>query len=154
MLERRLINQLPDLCVYPRRLHPAQLAGQLTCMERSSSGPSIQAMTTTTHHASSPHPAGATEVCDWYDLQYPEDAGPYFTDSSWVVECDDREDIAVFIDGIQRLDGRVNRLMHVHQLHADDSITPSHAQQLARALIAAADDVEAMSSYDDVEVNR
>ena len=37
--------------------------------------------------------------------------------------------------------GTVEREIVVHQLHVDDPITPQQARQLARALIAAADEV-------------
>jgi hypothetical protein len=48
----------------------------------------------------------------------------------------------VYIAGTQKLDGTVKRGIVVHQLHADDPMTPQQARQLARALIAAADDVD------------
>jgi hypothetical protein len=44
--------------------------------------------------------------------------------------------------------------MHVHRLHADDPINPAQARQLARALIAAADEYETLTTYDEIEVTR
>ena len=69
----------------------------------------------------------------------------YFEGSRWVV--DRREDlptsrdVEVYIRGTQDPDGMVEREIVVHQLHADSPITPRQARQVARRLIAAADEV-------------
>ncbi|MDO2354655.1 hypothetical protein [Mycobacterium avium] len=57
-------------------------------------------------------------------------------------------DVEVYIRGWQRLDGSVEREIVVHDLHADHALTVSHARQLARALIAAADEAEAAAALD------
>jgi hypothetical protein len=59
-------------------------------------------MTTTTDLANVPHPAGATHVADWYDVDGP-DAARYFTGSEWVVAEPNTKhpDLLVQIDGTQ-----------------------------------------------------
>jgi hypothetical protein len=50
--------------------------------------------------ANVPLPAGAVEVVDW------RDDARYFKGSSWVIQRNYRhQDIHVYIDGLQRLDG-------------------------------------------------
>jgi hypothetical protein len=101
-------------------------------------------------HADVPLPAGAVQVDDWDQW-----GCRYFTGSKWLVERDDREeDIECSSTGSQHPDGRLERLMHVHRLHADDPINPAQARQLARALIAAADEYETLTTYDEIEVTR
>ena len=65
--------------------------------------------------AAVPHPAGAVDVREWYDVDTP-DTGRYFTGSSWVIEHSTTadEDIYVYIDGTQQRTGEVERLLHVH----------------------------------------
>ncbi|WP_374023928.1 hypothetical protein [Mycobacterium sp. HNNTM2301] len=56
------------------------------------------------------------------------------------------QDITVSVRGWQRPDGAVEREIVVDQLHSDDGLTVAHARQVARALIAAADEVEAAAA--------
>jgi truncated hemoglobin YjbI len=47
--------------------------------------------------------------------------------------------------GTQKPDGTIDeRHVVVHELHADNPITAAQARQVARALIAAADEVDAL----------
>jgi hypothetical protein len=108
-------------------------------------------MTTTTPAklANIPHPAGAVEVCPWCDT------GSYFQGGSWVVERNTKDDdFSVQIDGTQYADGRVKRFIMVAEGNTEALIelTRDHARQLGEALIAAADELETMASYDQVVV--
>ena len=86
-----------------------------------------------------PPPAGAVKVTEWLD-DSPEPFR-YFEGSRHVIERDERsEDIHVYVAGIQYVDGRVQREIVVHQLHADEPLrTLAQARQLADAINAAAD---------------
>jgi hypothetical protein len=98
--------------------------------------------------ANVPLRAGAVEVVDWCD-----DAR-YFKGSSWVVERNDRRrDIHVYIDGLQRLDGRVERYLYVSAVDADEPLTVDEALRFAEVLVAAAAEVNQMSQYDQVVVS-
>lgn len=57
-------------------------------------------------------------------------------------------DIHVYVRGWHHVDGSVEREIVVQDLHADDGLTVAHARQLARALIAAADEAEAAAALD------
>ncbi len=87
-------------------------------------------------------PAGAVEVHEWYDLA--SAPGRYFTGSAWVVERDDR-DVSVRIDGTQYPDGRADRFILVAEGNYErlTELTSITARELGRALIAAADKVDA-----------
>src|SRR5262245_29578328 len=102
---------------------------------------------TTTHptiHPDIPIPAGAVHVYGRYDTDTPTPAR-YFRGSSWLIERDNRAThIRLQVDGTQHQDGTVTRSVVLD----DDDLTPQQARQLARALIAAADEVEQMSEYD------
>jgi hypothetical protein len=91
-----------------------------------------------------PFPAGAVKA-DWHDL-HSLNAFRYFEGAHRVVDRRDdlpsSQDVLVYIAGTQALDGTVEREIVVHQLHADEPITPQQARQLARALVAAADDID------------
>jgi hypothetical protein len=91
-----------------------------------------------------PMPGGAV-TAEWQDAGTPN-AFRYFEGSRWVVDRRvDRarsEDIEVYVAGTQEPDGTVVRDIVVHQLHSDDPIMPRQARQLARALIAAADEID------------
>ena len=96
-------------------------------------------------------PAGAVEVHEWYDL-----AGApsrYFTGSAWVLERDDRN-VSVRIDGTQYPDGRADRLIGVDEGHYErlSELTSITARELGRPLIAAADEVDAVGTYDQISV--
>jgi hypothetical protein len=114
--------------------------------------------TTTDPYPNVPHPAGAARVCEWDDLQAGlEHASRYFAGSSWVIERDGLDkDISVEIYGTQGTAGDVTR----HIIVIDDDrealnvSTSDHARQFGRALIAAADEVEQMNGYDQIEVTR
>ncbi len=102
-------------------------------------------MTTTTDLANVPHPAGATHVADWYDLQFGIDhVSRYFSGSSRVVERDGNDrDLVVQIDGTQGADGGVTRRILVFDGNTEAvELSGARARQLARALIAAADEVD------------
>ena len=95
-----------------------------------------------------PLPAGAVKVHEWDDRNEQVGAFRYFTGTSRVVDRDDRDDdIDVLIEGTQYPDGSVDRLIGIHSLD-DGPLTIGQARQLARALIAAADETEQMSGYD------
>lgn len=105
-------------------------------------------MTTATNPLPSvPCPAGAGIVDEWLD------AGTPHTYRTWhgvhrTIPADDpgnrpwSDDIEVYVHGTQTADGEVTRHISVDQLHADNPITAVQARGLARALIAAADEVE------------
>ncbi|MBZ4622562.1 hypothetical protein [Mycobacterium avium] len=61
----------------------------------------------------------------------------------------DRDDIDVYVHGTQATDGTVTRHISVHQLHADNPVTAAQARQLARTLVAAADEADMMAADDD-----
>jgi len=108
---------------------------------------------TTTNRANVPHPAGATDVHDWVDL---ETDMPFrcFDGSWWVVERPERgEDIDVHIAGTQHHDGSITRDIAVHELHADHPLTIKQARELGAALIAAADEAEQRARYDRITVS-
>jgi hypothetical protein len=76
------------------------------------------------------------------------DAGPLFRGVAVLVERPDRDkDIDVYISGLQRPSGRVEREIVLH-LDGDDAITAEQARQLGAALIAAADEAEDLAGYD------
>ncbi len=105
-------------------------------------------MTTATNpYPHLPFPAGAIKA-RWEDPGTPN-AYRYFEGRRWVVDRrDDRassEEIEVYVAGTQAPDVTVAREVVVHELHADDAITPTQARQLARALIAAADEVDELT---------
>jgi hypothetical protein len=103
----------------------------------------------TDHLANVPHPAGATSVTDWDDGVPTE---RYFRASKSIVDrADDPNldgDIAVEIWGVQTADGEVRR--HVDVLEGRyERLTMSsagHARAFGEALIAAADEMEQMST--------
>jgi hypothetical protein len=70
----------------------------------------------------------------------------YFEIRRWLIEA--RTPIAVMVGGIQHPSGRVQPEVTISQLHQDDPITAAQARQLARVLIAAADEVELQASRD------
>jgi hypothetical protein len=111
-------------------------------------------MTTTTDSlANVPHPVGAVHVADWDGVQFGiEHTGRYFHGSVRVVERDgdNEDDISVEIYGSQGAAGDVTRLIAIDEgeherIHLS---SPTHAREFARALIAAADEVEQMAGYD------
>jgi hypothetical protein len=93
--------------------------------------------------ANVPLPAGAVKVYDWDDIEF-NDPHRYFTGTRRVVERDTDEDISVLVDGTQRPDGRIVRVITVVDGDREiiPSITPGLARQIGAALIAAADEVE------------
>ena len=113
-------------------------------------------MTTSTNPlAGVPMPAGAVRVDDegWINARTPEAAYRYWTGTTRVVERNDREtDLTVHIGGVQYGDGRVDRDISVHRLDGhNDPLTPDQARQLARHLIAAADQADQMDGYDQTD---
>jgi hypothetical protein len=95
-------------------------------------------------------PAGATYVADWYDMQFGIDhVRRYFSGSSRVVERDGN-DMSVEIYGTQGPDGDVTRHIMVVDGNTEAvELTSTHARQLGRALLAAADEADQMATYDD-----
>ncbi len=93
-------------------------------------------------------PAGADVVYGWHDADTAS-AARYFEGAHRAIERrTDRnqdDDIEVYVAGLQRPDGVVEREIVVHQLHADYPITAGQARQLARALMAAADELDRMT---------
>jgi hypothetical protein len=111
------------------------------------------AMTTTT--PSVLMPAGAIKVYDWDDTESPHPIR-VFDGTTRFIECNGRyekEDVMVRLQGIQHADGRVERQIAVSPLHEDHPLTIEQARQFARALIAAADEIDQMSEYDKLTVS-
>jgi hypothetical protein len=102
---------------------------------------------TTPAYPDLPDPAGALLVDpDW------QDSGTNFYrpfhGTSWVVELPDSHvDASVKIAGFQYSGGQVECWIHVDNA---EGLFPAQARQLARALIAAADEVEKMTGYDKI----
>jgi hypothetical protein len=97
-----------------------------------------------------PHPAGATHVADWYDVDGP-DAARCFTGSEWAVDRGQHSpDLLVQIDGTQYRDGKAVRFISVMegQYERLTELSGARARQLARALIAAADEVDRWMAHD------
>jgi hypothetical protein len=97
-----------------------------------------------------PTPPGAVAVNDWCDSTYT--ATRYFEGPNREVEWPPSSGyrpgkaIQVFVAGIQHADGRIDPELVVHQLHSDYPIKDSGAaRQLARAIIAAADDFDRLT---------
>ena len=74
----------------------------------------------------------------------------YFSGSSRVVERDHQDrDVIVQIHGTQGADGGVTRRILVVDGNTEAvELSGDHARQLARALIAAADEAEQMNGYE------
>jgi hypothetical protein len=91
-----------------------------------------------------PVPAGAAHVYDW-------DKGGtrYFTGTSRrVVERGDRgRDTIVAIDGTQFSDGQIERVISVD----GENLTVEQARRFAAALTAAADEMDEMNGYDEID---
>jgi hypothetical protein len=111
------------------------------------------AITTTTNDqlANVPHPAGATHVDAWYDMQFGiAEARRPFTGSSRVIERDERlndEDIVVQIDGSQGTAGDVTRHIMVYNGNREAiELSGDHARQFGLALIAAADEWDRLTA--------
>jgi len=104
-------------------------------------------MTTTTPTPDVPLPPGVVEAY-WQDLNYSGSAFRYFKGRRRVI--DHHRDVRfvtpaveVHMAGTQDPDGTIDeRYVVVHQLHADYPITAAQARQLARVLIAVADEVD------------
>jgi hypothetical protein len=110
---------------------------------------------TTDNLANVPHPAGATHVDDWYDMQLGiENARRFFCGSSWFVDRDGPidHDITVQIDGSQGTAGDVTRHIMVCEGNREslELSSSDHARQFGRALIAAADEWDQMAGYDEL----
>ncbi len=95
-----------------------------------------------------PRPADAVDVDDWDATNWddPEDGeGPVrcFSGTRRVVECNSSDDARVAIDGLQYADGRVERAIRISD--AED-LTSGLAREIARALIAAADEMERLGA--------
>lgn len=86
-------------------------------------------------------PAGSVHVDDWHDVGR-ESCGRCFTGPSWIVERDKDADVEVLINGIQHPSGRVERFITVTEGNYErlTELTSTDARQLARALIAAAEE--------------
>lgn len=87
-------------------------------------------------------PAGAEHVNDWCDVV--DDPHRYFSGSSRIVEREGQKDVRVMIDGIQRLNGHVKRVISIAEgdREAVPEMTSDEARRLGAALIAAADEAE------------
>ncbi|BBY36310.1 hypothetical protein MMAN_04440 [Mycobacterium mantenii] len=116
-------------------------------------------MTTTTNpFPNVPLPAGAGIVDEWLDAGTPH---AYRTWHGWhrTIAADDpgdrpwSDDIEVYVHGTQATDGTVTRHISVHQLHADNPVTAAQARQLARTLMAAADEADMMADHDAVSAD-
>jgi hypothetical protein len=107
----------------------------------------------TTIHIEKPFPnvtprrRGVVE--DWFDLDDPP-AGRYWACRNRVVDrlgdTHKDEPICVYVAGMQYAAGSIAPEIVVHELHADEPIKSSAtARQLARALMAAADDFDRLT---------
>jgi hypothetical protein len=97
------------------------------------------------HLAQIPDPAGAVHIDKWRADDNGEGFFRYFAGSSWVVErTEQHADAAVVIGGLQHADGTVSRSIWCGAAQ----LTTSEARQLARALIAAADEAERFNDND------
>ncbi|MGV0684357.1 hypothetical protein [Mycolicibacterium thermoresistibile] len=83
-------------------------------------------------------PDGAVAVYDWEDIDRP-DPRRYFRGKSWEIPYSNKgETILVQVDGIQRGDGTVERVIVLEH----NELTAAEAREVAAALNAAADEVE------------
>lgn len=102
-------------------------------------------MTTTTPAYNIPIPVGATKVYKWES-----DGARYFVGRKWVISGAGSkwhpQDLEVGIDGTQYCDGNVERRLTAGYLHPDQSITSEQAREFGRALIAAADEYDALAT--------
>lgn len=101
-------------------------------------------MTTTANpHRDVPPPAGAVKVDDEWQ-QIGPDTYRYFEGLSWVVEADgEQAPVGVLIAGLQYGDGSVERQIALwRDFHVANAVTSRQARHLARALIAAADQLD------------
>jgi hypothetical protein len=89
-------------------------------------------------YASIPFPAGAVKVDEWVDLTT-QTLFRFFKGSRRLVERPDREDVDVWIVGLQYTDGTIARDIVVH---VDESLTVAQGRGLAAALLEAADEVD------------
>ncbi|GAB4672267.1 hypothetical protein [Mycobacterium avium] len=101
-----------------------------------------------------PVPTGA-EWWEWADAGTPQ-AHRNFHGTRRVIDRRDdpynAPDIEVYVRGWQHLDGSVDREIVGHELNSDEGLTVAHARQLARALIAAADEAEAAAALEGLDV--
>ncbi|GBE65863.1 hypothetical protein MFM001_23250 [Mycobacterium sp. MFM001] len=108
-------------------------------------------MTNDTIHFDVPLPAGAVKVWDWELPHRTGWAEPSrgFSGSCRVIEGE-RDTIQINVDGIQWSSGQCEREIRVY-IHTDaEPLTPARARQLARALIAVADECDELATYDRV----
>ncbi|RAU99468.1 hypothetical protein DQP56_10640 [Mycolicibacter senuensis] len=99
-------------------------------------------MMTTTTHTDLPIPTGATTVDDW------EGGGRLFTGSTMkTIEASGtlRDDVCVYTGGLQHDDGTYSWEVVAGNLHADHPLTAAQARQIGEALIAAADELDAIA---------
>ncbi len=99
--------------------------------------------TTTTDLDAIPHPAGAVQVAEWYDVET-DDPARYFRGATSIIKRHSRDDIVVQIDGTQYADGDVRRIITVADgvVEALVDLTGVDARRLGLALIAAADEFD------------
>ena len=86
-------------------------------------------------------PTGAAVFQDWDDLTT-DDPYRYFHGPRAIIPTP-TVDVAVWWGGIQRPDGSIEREVCVSELHPDKSLPVGEARQIARAMMSAADSVEA-----------
>jgi hypothetical protein len=98
-------------------------------------------MTTTSADpfANVPYPAGAVRAYDWIDIDTPNPSR-YWAGTSLRVG-----DAEIAIDGTQWADGRVERRLTMHA-DTDLGMPTDAARNIAAALIAAANEVDGMTS--------
>ena len=93
-----------------------------------------------------PAPAGAIRVDDWNETRDGSAAFRYFDGTRYAVQAglqDGVNDAKVAISGTQHPDGRVERCIRIY---ADDSeLKGAQAREVARALIAAADELDRLA---------
>ena len=104
--------------------------------------------------ANIPCPAGAVEVSDWDNPADPTERR-YFRGTQRFIDCSDDEyngDLVVDLWGTQTMEGQVYRYVDVLD-GGSEAITLSsaaHVRALGQALIAAADEIDEMTSRDPV----
>jgi hypothetical protein len=102
---------------------------------------------TATPHRQFPDPAGATVVGDFEDLQT-DTPFRYFEGARRTIGRPHRDDVEVYISGVQHRDGSITRDVVVHELHHDHPLTVEQARQLAAALAEVVAEAEQMNGYD------
>lgn len=110
--------------------------------DRDATMPAMTNTTPTNTLPNVPLPPGTNQVSEWY--QGARDCYGRvrtITASGWL-----RDDVSVFIHAIQQANGEItDRVIVAPELHPDDPLTSTQARQIGEALIAVADEFDAVS---------